>query len=153
MLELLGEGDLGPLRGVGDALQRDPVDDSITVPVPAYVPVAALERVLGVDMPDLFPIEQPPVLRHLYLAVARRTGQEISQVDLADEANAERCAKGTFHTFVVDVRTPEEFAGGHVDGAVNLPANVKNVTDDDKRSCEFAVTIKHSSDLDCLPNL
>jgi len=26
---------------------------------------------------------------------------------VADEANAERCAKGTFHTFVVDVRAPE----------------------------------------------
>jgi len=26
---------------------------------------------------------------------------------VADEANAEKCAKGTFHTFVVDVRTPK----------------------------------------------
>jgi hypothetical protein len=26
---------------------------------------------------------------------------------VADEANAEQCAKGTFHTFMVDVRTPE----------------------------------------------
>ena len=26
---------------------------------------------------------------------------------VADEANAERCAKGTFHTFIVDVRVPE----------------------------------------------
>jgi hypothetical protein len=26
---------------------------------------------------------------------------------VADEANAEKCAKGTFHTFVVDVRVPE----------------------------------------------
>jgi len=26
---------------------------------------------------------------------------------VADEANAERCAKGTFHTFVLDVRAPE----------------------------------------------
>jgi hypothetical protein len=28
-------------------------------------------------------------------------------VVVADEANAERCAKGTFHTFIVDVRAPE----------------------------------------------
>jgi hypothetical protein len=28
-------------------------------------------------------------------------------VVVADEANAEKCAKGTFHTFVVDVRAPE----------------------------------------------
>jgi len=28
-------------------------------------------------------------------------------VVVADEANAEKCAKGTFHTFIVDVRAPE----------------------------------------------
>jgi hypothetical protein len=32
-------------------------------------------------------------------------GRQLALV--ADEANAERCAKGTFHTFVVDVRAPE----------------------------------------------
>jgi hypothetical protein len=32
-------------------------------------------------------------------------GRQLAVV--ADEANAERCAKGTFHTFVVDVRAPE----------------------------------------------
>jgi hypothetical protein len=32
---------------------------------------------------------------------------ERNLVVVADEANAEKCAKGTFHTFVVDVRAPE----------------------------------------------
>jgi hypothetical protein len=32
-------------------------------------------------------------------------GRQLALV--ADEANAERCAKGTFHTFIVDVRAPE----------------------------------------------
>jgi len=32
---------------------------------------------------------------------------ERNLVIVADEANAEKCAKGTFHTFVVDVRSPE----------------------------------------------
>jgi len=32
-------------------------------------------------------------------------GRQLAVV--ADEANAEKCAKGTFHTFVVDVRAPE----------------------------------------------
>jgi hypothetical protein len=32
-------------------------------------------------------------------------GRQLAVV--ADEANAERCAKGTFHTFVIDVRAPE----------------------------------------------
>ncbi len=44
------------------------------------------ERVLGVDIPDLFPVDQPRLLRHIYMEVARRTGQEIAQKRLADEA-------------------------------------------------------------------
>jgi predicted AAA+ superfamily ATPase len=51
-----------------------------------YVVETVFERVLGVDIPDLFPVEQPRLLRHLYLSVARRTGQEVSQIDLAEEA-------------------------------------------------------------------
>lgn len=46
------------------------------------------ERVLGVDIPELFPIDQPRLLRHLYLEVARQTGREISQRGLAEAANA-----------------------------------------------------------------
>ena len=42
--------------------------------------------------------------RHAHAAAAARAAS--SRV-VADEANAERCAKGTFHTFVVDVRAPE----------------------------------------------
>jgi predicted AAA+ superfamily ATPase len=53
-----------------------------------YLVETVFDRVLGVDIPDLFPIQQPQLLRHLYLSVARRTGQEVSQLQLADEANA-----------------------------------------------------------------
>jgi predicted AAA+ superfamily ATPase len=53
-----------------------------------YLVEAVFERVLGVDIPDLFPVEQPVLMRHIYLAVARLTGQEISQVSLARSANA-----------------------------------------------------------------
>lgn len=55
-----------------------------------YLVETVFERVLGVDIPDLFPIVQPRLLRHLYMEVARRTGQEIAQKRLADEA----CAAG-----------------------------------------------------------
>jgi phage shock protein E len=30
----------------------------------------------------------------------------------------------TSHALLLDVRTPEEFAGGHVDGALNIPVQV-----------------------------
>lgn len=53
-----------------------------------YLIETVFERVLGVDIPDLFPVDQPRLLRHLYMEVARRTGQEIAQKRLADEANA-----------------------------------------------------------------
>jgi hypothetical protein len=39
---------------------------------------------------------------HTALPLPRR-----NLVVVADEANAEKCAKGTFHTFIVDVRAPE----------------------------------------------
>ena len=42
--------------------------------------------------------------RHAHAAAAC-PGRNLAVV--ADEANAEKCAKGMFHTFVVDVRAPE----------------------------------------------
>lgn len=53
-----------------------------------YLIETVFERVLGVDIPELFPIQQPQLLRHLYLSLARRTGEEVSQLELASEANA-----------------------------------------------------------------
>ncbi len=53
-----------------------------------YLVQTVFENVLGADIPDLFPVESPGLLRSIYLAVARETGQEISQVKLASTANA-----------------------------------------------------------------
>jgi hypothetical protein len=53
-----------------------------------YLVETVFERVLGIDIPDLFPVEQPQLLRHLYLEVARRTGNEISQGTLTQACNA-----------------------------------------------------------------
>jgi len=53
-----------------------------------YLVETVFERVLGVDIPDLFPIEQPRLLRHIYLEVARRTGAEVSQGSLTQDCNA-----------------------------------------------------------------
>jgi predicted AAA+ superfamily ATPase len=53
-----------------------------------YLVQTVFENVLGADIPDLFPVESPALLRHLYLAVARLTGQILSQVELAEGANA-----------------------------------------------------------------
>jgi len=47
-----------------------------------YLVETVFDRVLGVDIPDLFPIEQPQLLRHIYLELARRTGNEVSQGQL-----------------------------------------------------------------------
>jgi len=53
-----------------------------------YLIETVFERVLGVDIPDLFPIEQPRLLRHIYLELARKTGGEVSQGQLAVDCNA-----------------------------------------------------------------
>lgn len=51
-----------------------------------YIVQTVFENVLGADIPDLFPVENPQLLRHLYLAVARHTGQITSQVKFAELA-------------------------------------------------------------------
>lgn len=51
-----------------------------------YLVQTVFDNVLGADIPDLFPIGSPQLLRHLYLSVARLTGQEIAQVKLAENA-------------------------------------------------------------------
>ena len=51
-----------------------------------YLVQTVFDNVLGADIPDLFPIESPSLLRHLYLSVARLTGHVLSQVKLAEGA-------------------------------------------------------------------
>ncbi len=53
-----------------------------------YLVQTVFENVLGADIPDLFPVESPALLRHLYLSVARLTGQEMPQNQLANLATA-----------------------------------------------------------------
>jgi uncharacterized protein len=51
-----------------------------------YLTETVFNRVLGVDVPDLFPVRNPHLLRWLYVEVARSTGQEIAQNRLAEDA-------------------------------------------------------------------
>jgi predicted AAA+ superfamily ATPase len=53
-----------------------------------YVHQTIVDRVLGVDVPDLFPVQNPQLLRWCYVELARRTGQEVAQSALAKTANA-----------------------------------------------------------------
>jgi predicted AAA+ superfamily ATPase len=71
-------------RGGYPRLHSGEIDDDVWAD---YLVETVFDRVLGVDIPDLFPIQQPALLRHVYLSVARRTGQEVSQLELAEEAN------------------------------------------------------------------
>jgi hypothetical protein len=52
-----------------------------------YLVQTIFDNVLGADIPDLFPVASPALLRHLYLNVARLTAQEIPQNQLATTAN------------------------------------------------------------------
>jgi predicted AAA+ superfamily ATPase len=51
-----------------------------------YLVQTVFDSVLGADIPDLFPVESPGLLRFIYLSVARQTGQAIAQKKLADLA-------------------------------------------------------------------
>jgi len=44
-----------------------------------YIVQTIFENVLGNDIPDLFPVTQPRLLRALYLEVAKSTGNELAQ--------------------------------------------------------------------------
>lgn len=52
-----------------------------------YVVQTIFENVLGADIPDLFPVEQPRLLRAVYLEIAKHTGQEIAQSALTQTLN------------------------------------------------------------------
>ena len=71
-------------RGGYPRLYNGDVDDDSWAD---YLSETIFDRVLGVDVPDLFPVRNPQLLRWLYIEVARRTGQEVPQKKLAEWAN------------------------------------------------------------------
>ncbi|HTQ06739.1 MAG TPA: ATP-binding protein [Polyangiaceae bacterium] len=52
-----------------------------------YIVQTIFENVLGADIPDLFPVEQPRLLRALYLELARHACKEVSQNSLTEALN------------------------------------------------------------------
>jgi phage shock protein E len=57
------------------------------------------------------------------LVAAGALAAEPVLVPISQEALLERQQKGEAATYVLDVRSPEEYASGHVPGAVNIPYN------------------------------
>ncbi len=57
-----------------------------------YLVQTIFDNVLGADIPDLFPVHEPQLLRHLYLSIARQTGTIVAQTKLTEIANAARFA-------------------------------------------------------------
>lgn len=53
-----------------------------------YIRESVFDKVLGVDIPDLFPVDSPRALREVYIDVARNTGQQVSQLGLTQRLNA-----------------------------------------------------------------
>ena len=51
-----------------------------------YLTQTVFENVLGADIPDLFPVDNPQLLRFIYLQVARMTAQQLPQVKLTSMA-------------------------------------------------------------------
>lgn len=79
-----------------------------------YLSETIIDRVLGGDVPDLFPVQNPLLLRWLYVEVARATGNELSQNRLAEDANAAGFATsqpniGTYLHLLMDTLLIREF--------------------------------------------
>ncbi len=78
--EIAGQLERYYLRGGYPRLHNGEVDDDRWAD---YLSETVLENVLGADIPDLFPVESPTLLRAVYLEIARSTGQEIAQNRMA----------------------------------------------------------------------
>lgn len=79
-----------------------------------YLTETVIDRVLGVDVPDLFPVRNPQLLRWLYVEVARSTGQELSQNRLAEDAisaglRTSQPIVGTYLHYLADALLVREF--------------------------------------------
>jgi predicted AAA+ superfamily ATPase len=68
-----------------------------------------IDRSLGIDVPARAPIEQPALLRRILLEVARRTGTEISQGELARELDAAQPVVGRYLHCLEEVGLTREF--------------------------------------------
>lgn len=80
-----------------------------------YLTQTIFDRVLGVDVPDLFPVRNPKLLRWLYVELARSTGQEVAQTRLAEDANTagfstSQPVVGTYLHYLADALLIREFA-------------------------------------------
>jgi predicted AAA+ superfamily ATPase len=79
-----------------------------------YLTETVFQNVLGADIPDLFPVENPGLLRFLYLRVAALTGQEIAQNKLAQMAAeqglaANQVTVGKYLHYLADALLIREF--------------------------------------------
>ncbi|MBI3072898.1 MAG: ATP-binding protein [Deltaproteobacteria bacterium] len=72
-------------RGGYPRIYSGDVDDTVWAD---YLVETVFDRVLSVDVPELFPVDQPALLRRIYLEVARQTGTEIAQLRVVEDLSA-----------------------------------------------------------------
>lgn len=98
-------------RGGYPRLYSGEVDDDLWAD---YLVQTVFENVLGADIPTLFPVQNPQLLRSLYLSVARHTGQELSQWRLAQDLSvagipANQPTVGKYLHYLADALLIREF--------------------------------------------
>jgi hypothetical protein len=127
-------------RGGYPRLYNGEIDDDLWAD---YLTETIFERVLGVDVPDLFPVRNPQLLRWLYVEVARSTGQEIAQTRLAEDANAagfrtSQPHMGNYLHYLADALLIREFRRYPLTKRVNVRAPAKiTLTDLGARNAVF----------------
>jgi predicted AAA+ superfamily ATPase len=98
-------------RGGYPRLHSGDIDDDVWAD---YLVQTVFDNVLGADIPDLFPVHEPQLLRHLYLSVARLTGQIVPQTKLTEIANVAKFATnqptvGKYLHYLADALLVREF--------------------------------------------
>ena len=87
-----------------------------------YLLAQVVDRALGIDAPARAPVEQPALLRRIFCEVARRTGSEISQGELARDLGAAQPVVGRYLDHLEGVGLVREFRRYPVTPSARVPS-------------------------------
>jgi len=83
-----------------------------------------IEPSLGIDVPERNPVEQPALLRSVFLDAVRRTGTELSQGELAKDLDAAQPVVGRYLHYLSEVGLVRELRRFPLAPAARVPAKV-----------------------------
>ncbi|MGH9661613.1 MAG: ATP-binding protein [Bryobacteraceae bacterium] len=89
-----------------------------------YLHRAVIEPSLGIDIPERNPVEQPDLLRRVFLEAVRRSGTELSQGELAKHLDAAQPVVGRYLHSLSEVGLVRELRRFPLSPVARVPAKV-----------------------------